>query len=76
VKVDRSLLGGKRKVAPEERRNIFVKQRAKTVAANTVSEYAHLAGVTNVLHRWGTAGWRTEFLDPVTSAEQNPERYP
>jgi len=53
-----------------------VKQRAKTVAANTVSEYAHLAGVTNVLHRWGTAGWRTEFLDPVTSAEQNPERYP
>jgi hypothetical protein len=59
-----------RKAAPEERRNIFVKQKAKTVAAETVSEYVHFGSVANVFNLLQRAG-RTEFLAPDQLLERD-----
>ena len=51
-----------------------MKQKAKKVSAATVTAYLHLAGVKNVLRLLETAGWRTEFFAPESSAEQGWER--
>jgi hypothetical protein len=65
-----SLLGGKRKEAPEERRTFFLKQKIKTVVAGALGECVHVAGVNNFLRLAEAAGWRTVFLGPAVSVEE------
>lgn len=51
-----------------------MQQKAKTVAAETVSEHVHSVGVTNVFHPLETAG-RTEFLAPDNLHEKDAEQH-